>query len=160
MEEDHDFSEFEAVKTTYRRSLLPWWIWGMLFLYTGFNTLFLLSDIYGFVNGYVFVYDMLRADVLIPYPVYPVLSVFLYLFMLIAVILLWLEKKKAAIVSLWCFGIMLALCAAILAKGLLTGRFYLRIEMIIFIDLVLRLHDLRHEWETQAISRSNAAGRK
>ncbi|MFP9097475.1 hypothetical protein ACLI09_00345 [Flavobacterium sp. RHBU_24] len=157
MEEDHDFSEFEAIKTTYRRALLPWWIWAMLLLYAGFNALYLISDVYSLLNGYVFVYDMLRANVLIPYPYYPMLSVFLYLFMLITVFLLWLEKKKAATIGLWCFGLLLALCAAILAKGLLTGHFYLRIEMIIFIDLVLRLYDLRTEWETQAISRKKIA---
>ena len=160
MEEDHDFSEFEAIKTTYRRSLLPWWIWGMLLLYAGFNALYLISDVYSFIKGYVFVYDMLRANVLIPYPYYPILSIFLYLFMLIAVIMLWLEKKKAPIIGLWCFGILLALCAAILIKGLFSGRFYLRIEMIIFIDLVLRLSDLRGEWETQSISRNKIPGRK
>lgn len=160
MEEDHDFTEFENVTTIYRRRLLPWWIWGILFVYTVFRGLMLISDLYGLRKGYVFVYDFFGINVLISYPYYPVVSALLYLFMLVTVILLWMEHKKAAITALYCFGLLLAICAAILAKGLLSGRFYLRFEMIIFIDLVLRLSDNKKQWENGLALRYKQAEQK
>lgn len=152
-EQDHDFSEFEGVKTVYRRSLLPWWIWAILFVYLGFTTLFLISDAYGLIQGYVFAFDVFQVNWLIPYPYYPVVSVFLYFFMLVAALMLWFEKREAAVIGLICFGIMLLLCVAVFAKGLLSWHFSLRIEIIIFTDIVLRLSDKRKEWKHKAISR-------
>ena len=157
MEEDHDFTEFEHIKTIYRRALLPWWIWGILLVYLAFKGVFLISDGYSLTQGYVFTFDIFRTAVLLPYPFYPIASVFLYILMLVSALILWLEKKKAAIVGLYCFGLMLALCAAILIKGMFAGHFFLRFEMIIFTDLVLRLSNVRKDWETASVSRYKEA---
>jgi glucose dehydrogenase len=154
-EQDHDFSEFEGVKTIYRRSLLPWWIWGMLFVYLGFTTFFLISDAYSFVKGYAFAFDVFQINWLIPYPYYPVVSVLLYLFMLVSFLMLWFEKREAAAIGRICFGIMLVLCLTVFIKGLLSWHFSQRIEIIIFTDVVLRLSDKRKQWKNKAISRRN-----
>jgi hypothetical protein len=146
MEEDHDFSEFEDIKTSYRRALLPWWLWIMLLLYNAYNLLYLLGDAYSFSQGYVFAFDVIRINAIIPYPYFPWVSIALCLGMAISFILLWLEKKNAAIIALWCYGIMLALCIIILVKGLFAGHFFFRYEMIIFIDIVLRLSTGRKSW--------------
>ena len=160
MEEDHDFSEFENIKTSYRRALLPWWIWVILLLYNVYNILYLLGDTYSLSQGYVFAFDVIRINAIIPYPYFPLVSIALCICMAISFILLWLEKKNAAIIGLWCYGIMLALCTAILLKGLLTGHFLLRYEMVIFIDIVLRLSAGRHSWEAAGTRHDKASGIK
>lgn len=156
-EQDHDFSEFENIKTTYRRALLPWWLWVILLLYNSFTTVDLIGNAYSITQGYVFAFDVARIDYIIPYPVYTFASVALWLGMLVSFILLWLEKKNAARVALWVYGLMLALCAAILVKSLLEGRFVLRYEMIIFIDLVLRLSAGKEAWQNGATRHDKAA---
>ncbi|MFL9845433.1 hypothetical protein [Flavobacterium rhizosphaerae] len=118
--------------------------------------LLIAKGLYGMFNGYVFYYDLLRIEPLLGYPYNMFLSLLLFIFITITFIQLWLEKKKAAYLGIICFCVMIGLCLLLLLKGALTGRFYLRIEMIIFIDAALRLSDKRKDWEKNAVARAAA----
>lgn len=150
-EKEDNFSEFEGVQLQYRRSLLPWYIWGILGVYTAFSIISLASDVWSYFQGYVFTFEMFRTSLLIPYPLYPIVSVVILIAITVCYLMLLLEKKKAARITLVCFSMLLAFCTALLVSGLITGHFYLRLEMLICMDIVLRMKDIKRDWENNAI---------
>jgi hypothetical protein len=146
-----DFTEFENVRLHFRRELMPWW---MRF----FSWVFMLMGVLavpGFISLFFapnFESSLFDLDQSVPYGKF--ISALLFIISGFTGLWLWLEKKEAVTIAIICGFINLIACFISMILLIINGDGNLRLELFIDIFFIIRLFQMKHDWENNYISRS------
>nr|WP_322624940.1 hypothetical protein [uncultured Flavobacterium sp.] len=153
MDEKENFTEFENIHLRYRRGLIPWWVWTIMFMLLGYYTLCTIINIPNYFQNNPIYNAPLGISHVLPFPWGNIVSLLFVLAFWFSVILLFTEKKRAVVVGnrFAVLGLLLCLYVFIMNYSL-TGHIIgsIRIETIFYMDLFVRTKDLRYIWQNKA----------
>jgi hypothetical protein len=156
MDEKDNFTEFEHIHLRYRRGLMPWWVWTIMVMLLGYYTLWMVVNIPVLFQNNPIYNAPLGISHVVPFPWGNVVSLLFLLAFWFTCILLYTERKSAALTANRFAVLGLLLCLYVFVMNYaLTGRFLssIRIETIFFMDLYVRTKEMRHVWENRSVSR-------
>nr|WP_322624941.1 hypothetical protein [uncultured Flavobacterium sp.] len=146
-----NFSEFENVQLRYRRELLPWWVRAFSWIFIVMGAL----AVPGFVALFFtqnFESSLFDLDQAIP-GYGKQISALLFIISGFAGLCLWLEKKQAVIIAIICGFINLIVCSISMVLLIVNGDGNLRLEFFICIFFLIKMFQIKNNWERNFISR-------
>lgn len=146
------FSEFEQYRSLYRRQLLPWWIRFFSWVFIILGGLGIPVFLILFFNRNI---DSSLFNLDVAFPSFGQhLSAILMILNGFTGLWLWLEKKDAVKIAVGCSILNIIACLVSMAMIITHGRFSLRLELIFIILFLVKLLNIKHEWENTAVSRN------
>lgn len=146
---DNNFDDFDKERLPYRRTLLPWWIkfFSWVFMILGGCAVLNLFVLFFGIGVNAAIYGL--EDVL-PAPFGTLIMLLLLIFNGIVGYLLWFEKDQALY-----WGKIAAITGIVVTAfstfaSFVTGHFMFRLEFIALIPFLLKLHEMRYEWEYES----------
>jgi hypothetical protein len=143
-----DFMPLGADQPKYkrRRSMLPWWVIGFIWLFLVFFALIPLGIIFG-ILGHNFEISLLGLTTYNPFSLTGILLMLIFSFKGIIAFGLWTEKKWAVGAAKIDAIISIVVCCLAMAYSMFAlHQFSLRLELIVIVPYFYKMNSIQYDW--------------